>query len=301
MRKLGDGNEGFTLAELLIVVAIIGVLTAISIPVFTGQLEKSRESVDLANLRSAYSEIMTAVIMEDAGNYSREVELKQKQDDWNAFDPVTVGGIKHAKSEGDTEHWIGIPVEKGKCELSYIPDFGMKVVWIGPDGNGTSSSFAYSGDVHSVLSNTDILETLRNQNNINFEIDSKCPNSTMIPKIDEEIKKEGNSILATGTWAYMGNSKEDSQRYFFWTSMDTTEVGSGKTIPVIVSKASGGFFVSESTTATRTKDGKNYVAIAARVGNAKNLAKYETGKEYATLEEAYKAYEELLKDGNYPK
>lgn len=46
-------NTGFTLAELLIVVAIIGVLVAISIPIFTLQLEKSRLAVDMANVRSA--------------------------------------------------------------------------------------------------------------------------------------------------------------------------------------------------------------------------------------------------------
>lgn len=42
-------NKGFTLAELLIVVAIIGVLVAIGIPIFTKQLEKSREAADMAN------------------------------------------------------------------------------------------------------------------------------------------------------------------------------------------------------------------------------------------------------------
>lgn len=33
--------QGFTLAELLVVVAIIGVLTAVSIPIFTAQLERA--------------------------------------------------------------------------------------------------------------------------------------------------------------------------------------------------------------------------------------------------------------------
>ena len=48
-------KKGFTLAELLIVVAIIAVLVAmISIPIFTTQLEKARESTDAANLRAAY-------------------------------------------------------------------------------------------------------------------------------------------------------------------------------------------------------------------------------------------------------
>ena len=43
------------MAELLIVVAIIGVLVAISIPTFSGQLEKARQSTDLSNMRSAKS------------------------------------------------------------------------------------------------------------------------------------------------------------------------------------------------------------------------------------------------------
>lgn len=53
LKKLMKKEEGFTLAELLIVVAIIAVLVAVSIPIFTAQLEKSRESTDIANLRAA--------------------------------------------------------------------------------------------------------------------------------------------------------------------------------------------------------------------------------------------------------
>ena len=61
-------KKGFTLAELLIVVAIIGVLVAISIPIFSSQLEKAREAVDLANLRSAYAVGCTKLMTEDPDN-----------------------------------------------------------------------------------------------------------------------------------------------------------------------------------------------------------------------------------------
>ena len=53
MKKIRSSKKGFTLAELLIVVAIIGVLVGISIPIFSAQLEKSREATDIANLRAA--------------------------------------------------------------------------------------------------------------------------------------------------------------------------------------------------------------------------------------------------------
>lgn len=87
-------KKGFTLAELLVVVAIIGVLVAISIPIFTSQLEKSREAVDLANLRTAYAECTTAVLTGEAdtdnkvktgdteGSYKKTVTLVQKKKNW---------------------------------------------------------------------------------------------------------------------------------------------------------------------------------------------------------------------------
>ena len=86
-------NKGFTLAELLVVVAIIGVLVAIAIPIFTGQMEKSRDSVTVANLRSAYAEAQTVkATAESSGNavYNdkdgtvtvKNVAVKGKKKEW---------------------------------------------------------------------------------------------------------------------------------------------------------------------------------------------------------------------------
>ena len=54
-------KAGFTLAELLIVVAIIAVLVAVAIPVFSNQLEKSRRAVDMHTARSIASVLTMAV------------------------------------------------------------------------------------------------------------------------------------------------------------------------------------------------------------------------------------------------
>ncbi len=58
-------NKGFTLAELLIAVAIIAVLVSVSIPIFISALERARESTDLANVRSAYAEVMNYAVSEN--------------------------------------------------------------------------------------------------------------------------------------------------------------------------------------------------------------------------------------------
>lgn len=63
-----NNTNGFTLAELLIVVAIIAVLVAISIPIFTSQLEKSRQSVDLDTVRAAYSTVKYAEMLGEGPN-----------------------------------------------------------------------------------------------------------------------------------------------------------------------------------------------------------------------------------------
>ncbi len=56
MRNRLQNKKGFTLAELLIVVAIIAILVAIMIPVFSTSRADAIQAKDTANVRAAYAE-----------------------------------------------------------------------------------------------------------------------------------------------------------------------------------------------------------------------------------------------------
>jgi prepilin-type N-terminal cleavage/methylation domain-containing protein len=125
IKRKGNNEKGFTLLEMMIVVAIIAVLVVISIPVFTGVLEKSREATDLANVRSAYAEVMIAAITQDTSSslydstlsqYRKEVNLAQKLSGWETEESeLNIGGV----AATDKQHWVGTPVKGGKCTVIY--------------------------------------------------------------------------------------------------------------------------------------------------------------------------------------
>ena len=132
-----NNNKGFTLMEMLIVVAIIAVLVAIAIPVFTNQLEKAREATDAANIRSAYAEVM-ACALTDAANttnsvtkggtdgaytYSKDVGVVQKQKGWQNTSITEIAGIKlndadHPIAAENLKGWtVSYSEATGKCTI----------------------------------------------------------------------------------------------------------------------------------------------------------------------------------------
>lgn len=297
-----QNKNGFTLMEMLIVIAIIAVLIAVAIPVFASQLEKAREATDLANVRSAYAQVSTEALLGDSET-TVTVNLKQKQADWQSLDPVNIGGIVHSKSQGDTENWKGVAEPNGTCVVSYKEDYGIILTWSGK-ADPSEPKYPFNTnetDFFQVLYKTEFWQDMKN--NTNFEFDSRCPDSQYVPAITKAINdKLDKSLLQQPdcTWAYLGDGRKEQKayRYLFWTSLNTNDVGPGQKIPVIIQTGDKRYYVSETTTGKR--NGKDYVTVSKSLitqNQYKEILK--NGKEFSTLEAAYDAYLKALSDSKY--
>ena len=297
-----QAENGFTLMEMLIVIAILAVLIPITIPVFASQLEKVREAADLANVRSAYAQVSVEALVENPKT-TVTVNLKQKKADWQSMDPVNIGGIVHYKNQGDTDNWKGVPMPNGTCVVSYNKDDGIILTWNGKAGPSVPKYPFNINETNffSSLYDTDFWKNGSMKNNGNFEFDSRCPDSNYVPSIIAAIEKLDNSLLQQPdcTWAYLGSGKDgqEANRYLFWTSLNTDKVGVGNKIPVIIQTGNGKYYVSETTTGKR--NGKNYVTVSESLTPNQYKQILKNGEEFSSLGEAYDAYLKALDDSKY--
>ena len=104
-------------------------MVAIAIPVFTTQLEKSREATDLANIRSAYAEMMSEYLVSgDAATVS--VQLKQTQDTWQYVEGAPNPVIGTAITVGSTttgQVTLDPAVGGGTCTLTIDSDGNVDI------------------------------------------------------------------------------------------------------------------------------------------------------------------------------
>lgn len=102
MIKIAKKQKGFTLVELLIVIAIIAVLAAVIAPVAVGALEKSKATAVVANVKSLQTAELThyadkGALPADASVFELNSDLKFTTDSTTEF---TLGGVTYTYASG---------------------------------------------------------------------------------------------------------------------------------------------------------------------------------------------------------
>lgn len=132
-KKLRKNEKGFTLAELLIVVAIIGVLVAISIPIFTAQLSKAKYATDLANARSIYAEMQADYLVNGeqkltlpgdpvkADGTSQTITITEKDGSVNTYKFSGIVGVTLAPGTNTTQPKVVVAAcaKTGDAEVTF--------------------------------------------------------------------------------------------------------------------------------------------------------------------------------------
>ena len=138
LKKLRRNKKGFTLAELLIVVAIIGVLVAISIPIFTSQLQKARLATNQANARAAYAAATTQYMLDTA------TTAKDGETDYTYL--TSKGQIDATATAGSTDisGTAGLDISKWTTDKASLGDKTYTVWTVTIDKTGAVKAYKAS-------------------------------------------------------------------------------------------------------------------------------------------------------------
>lgn len=262
-------SRGFTLGELLIVVAILGVIVAVSVPIFNSHRDEAKESVCLGN-RTAFKQALTIQMMTRHYNYT---EL------------VNSGYFENHK-------------EEYKCPSGGV--YSLKMI---SDGNLLVDCSVHGTVTFDVLM-MDVATSIGEWEGA-YVIDGQGTNGTNYQKVKAELDKLGVDLerdYGARLWAairYTDNTYPDraGKIMLVWSTWDAYRVPDNEStrwarVPAICfDEAQGKYIVGMSAVNISTANGQTYPIIAK--GAQDGGFSPPVNKVFDTYDQAIQAYNGL--------
>lgn len=221
-------NKGFTLAELLVVVAIIAVLVTISIPIFLGQTEKTKEAVDIANMRNAYAKVSYNAVMEEGLVGTKDKPVYYNGSTLTQTKPDAMG--KGTKRDGGTIF--------SKCsDYEYNPtqDYTNSVITCWYDG--TEIHIHWDSTSTSDNSSSDKGNNGGTTTDNSFNVIGELPSQDDLKKNNSNITIKGGTFYTyKGKTYYVTTDQTFNQWYYVEPSDNSTWLYISPTSKTLTSK-----------------------------------------------------------------
>ena len=130
-------NKGFSLVELIIVIAIMAILIGVLAPQFIKFVEKSRESTDLQNVEEVKTAVETYVADHGESSLPSIIKVTMTSGSNIACSPATISLTEYGVASA------GIPVKSSKWNTNGVWDYNTKTYQWSGNTSACSADYYY--------------------------------------------------------------------------------------------------------------------------------------------------------------